>query len=44
MKGVGANRDIVLNIGNSYPLKMEFDFSEDQGHARYLLAPRIESS
>ncbi|MFW3146391.1 MAG: proliferating cell nuclear antigen (pcna) [Thermoplasmatota archaeon] len=44
MKGVGPNRDIILNIGNSYPLKMEFDFSEEAGHARYLLAPRIESS
>ncbi len=44
MKGVGANRDIVLNIGNSYPLKMEFEFSGDHGRARYLLAPRIESS
>lgn len=44
MKGIGANRDIVLNIGNSYPMKIEFDFSEDQGHARYLLAPRIEST
>ncbi len=44
MKGVGPNRDILLSIGNSYPLKMEFEFSEEKGHARYLLAPRIESS
>ncbi len=44
MKGVGPNRDIVINIGNSYPLKMEFDFAEETGHARYLLAPRIESN
>jgi len=44
MKGVGPNRDMVLNIGNSYPLRMEFDFSEEKGHAKYLLAPRIESS
>jgi proliferating cell nuclear antigen len=44
MKGVGTNRDIVLNLGNSYPLRLEFDFAEPNGHARYLLAPRIESS
>lgn len=44
MKGVGPNRDINFNIGNSYPLKMDFDFSDESGHARYLLAPRIESS
>ncbi len=44
MKGVGPNRDIILNLGNSYPLKMEFDFSEPNGHVKYLLAPRIESS
>ncbi len=44
MKGVGPNRDISLNLGNSYPLKMDFEFAEDSGHARYLLAPRIEST
>jgi proliferating cell nuclear antigen len=44
MKGVGPNRDISLNLGNSYPLKMDFDFAEGKGHARYLLAPRIEST
>jgi len=44
MKGVGSNRDIVLHLGNSYPLKLEFEFSEGNGHVRYLLAPRIESA
>jgi len=44
MKGVGANRDIVLQIGNSYPLKLEFEFSDGLGKVRYLLAPRIESA
>ncbi len=44
MKGIGANRDIELHLGNSYPLKLEFDFAEDLGHVIYLLAPRIESS
>ena len=44
MKGVGANRDIVLHIGNSYPLKLEFEFSDGLGKVRYLLAPRIESA
>ncbi len=44
MKGVGPNRDINLSLGNSYPMKLEFDFAEEQGHSRYLLAPRIESN
>ncbi len=44
MKGVGANRDIQLHLGNSYPLKLVFEFAEEKGHAIYLLAPRIESS
>jgi proliferating cell nuclear antigen len=44
MKGVGMNRDILLHIGNSYPLKLEFEFSDGLGKVRYLLAPRIESA
>lgn len=44
MKGVGTNRDIMLHIGNSYPLKIEFEFSDGLGKVRYLLAPRIESA
>ena len=44
MKGVGNNRDIQINIGNSYPLKLDFEFAEGNGKARYLLAPRIEST
>jgi len=44
MKGVGANRDLEIHLGNSYPLKMVFDFADENGHAVYLLAPRIESS
>jgi len=44
MKGVGPNRDIEFSLGNSYPLKIEFEFAEGKGHARYLLAPRIEST
>ncbi|MGA1821225.1 MAG: DNA polymerase sliding clamp [Thermoplasmatota archaeon] len=44
MKGVGNNRDIYLYIGNSYPLKLDFEFADEAGKARYLLAPRIESA
>mgnify|MGYP006284266665 CR=1 FL=1 len=44
MKGVGNNRDIEINIGDSYPLKLDFEFAEGNGKARYLLAPRIEST
>lgn len=44
MKGIGNNRDISIFLGISYPLKMEFEFADENGHARYLLAPRIESN
>jgi proliferating cell nuclear antigen len=44
MKGVGSNRDIMLFLGNSYPLKLDFEYADSSGKARYLLAPRIESA
>lgn len=34
---------IVIHLGNDFPVKMEFDIAEGEGHAMYLLAPRIES-
>lgn len=38
----GAN-GISLNLGNDYPVKIEFDLAGGNGHVTYLLAPRIES-
>ena len=34
---------IHLNLGNDYPVKIEFDIAGGNGHVTYLLAPRIES-
>jgi proliferating cell nuclear antigen len=34
---------VHLNLGNDYPVKIEFDLAGGNGHVTYLLAPRIES-
>lgn len=34
---------IIIHLGNDFPVKMEFDIAEGEGHVMYLLAPRIES-
>jgi len=43
IKAVVTSENIVMNIGTDYPVKMEFDIAKGNGHATYLLAPRIES-
>lgn len=43
VKCVGANTPITIELGRDYPIKLEFDFAEGNGHVRFLLAPRIES-
>ncbi len=41
-----VSRDTILDIelGADYPIKIQFDFADDNGNVRYLLAPRIEST
>jgi proliferating cell nuclear antigen len=34
---------VAICLGNDFPVKMEFDIAEGEGHVLYLLAPRIES-
>lgn len=43
IKSVGANTPIHVELGKDYPIKMEFDYADENGHVRFLLAPRIES-
>ncbi|MFO7991912.1 MAG: DNA polymerase sliding clamp [Thermoplasmata archaeon] len=44
IKSVSANTPINVELGKDYPIKMEFDYAEGDGHVRFLLAPRIESA
>ena len=43
LKAVSSGNTVTLQLGNDYPVKMEFDIAGGKGHVRYLLAPRIES-
>jgi proliferating cell nuclear antigen len=43
VKATGASPEVTLYLGTDYPINLEFDFAEGNGHVKYLLAPRIES-
>lgn len=43
IRATGSSEKITLNLGNDFPIRMEFDIAEGNGHVKYLLAPRIES-
>lgn len=43
MKAVSASENVIAHLGSDYPVKLEFDIAGGNGHAVYLLAPRIES-
>src|ERR1041385_3379151 len=34
---------VTLHLGSDYPVRIEFDIADGNGHIVYLLAPRIES-
>ena len=36
--------NVTLNLGNDFPVRIEFDIAEGNGHVVYLLAPRIENA
>ncbi len=42
-KIVGDASAITLHLGSDYPVRIEFDIADGNGHIVYLLAPRIES-
>ena len=44
MRAIPSQAKITLNLGNDYPVKIEFKIAEGNGEVTYLLAPRIESS
>jgi proliferating cell nuclear antigen len=44
MRAIPSQAKITLNLGNDYPVKIEFKIAEGNGDVTYLLAPRIESS
>jgi proliferating cell nuclear antigen len=43
VKAAKGSSGIHINLGNDYPVKIEFDLAGGNGHVTYLLAPRIES-
>ncbi len=42
-RAIAGGSEVKLNLGNNYPVKLEFDIAGGNGHVRYLLAPRVES-
>ena len=42
-KAISPESQVTINLGNNYPVRIEFDIAEGQGHVKYLLAPRVES-
>jgi len=43
MRAIPSQAKITLNLGNDYPVKIEFQIAGGNGNVVYLLAPRIES-
>lgn len=43
IKSVSGAELVTMHLGSDYPVKLEFDIAEGNGHVVYLLAPRIES-
>lgn len=43
VRAVPSQSKITLNLGNDYPVKIEFQIAGGNGSVVYLLAPRIES-
>ncbi|MFB6284894.1 MAG: DNA polymerase sliding clamp [Halobacteria archaeon] len=42
-KAIPRDAQLTLEIGDDYPVKMNFDIVGGDGHVTYLLAPRIEN-
>ncbi len=43
-KTAGKASQLTLDVGKDYPIKINFAFAEEHGHALYMLAPRVESA
>lgn len=42
VKSIAHSENVTMSMGTDYPVKLEFDIAEKNGHVIYLLAPRIE--
>lgn len=42
VKSIAFSDILTLNLGNNYPIKIEFDLADGEGRGAFLLAPRIE--
>ncbi len=42
-KGMSHAENITLNLGEKYPMQLDFELAEGKAKISYLLAPRIES-
>lgn len=42
-KAISGGSEVKINLGNNYPVKLEFEIAGGSGHVKYLLAPRVES-
>ncbi len=43
VKAIGSTPEVTLYLGTDYPINLEFDIADGNGHVKFLLAPRIES-
>ena len=43
IRSVSSSDKITMHLGTDYPVKLEFEIAQGNGHVEYLLAPRIES-
>jgi proliferating cell nuclear antigen len=43
VRSIPAGSVVTINLGNDYPVKLEFEIADKKGNVNYLLAPRIES-
>ena len=43
IRSISTAQNVILYLGNDYPVKMEFGLAGGKGKAVYLLAPRVES-
>ncbi|MHB8586848.1 MAG: proliferating cell nuclear antigen (pcna) [Thermoplasmatota archaeon] len=43
VKAAKGSEGVAMNLGNDFPVRLEFDIAGGNGHVTYLLAPRIES-
>lgn len=43
VRAIPSGTIVTLNVGNDYPMKVEFEVCGGNGYATYLVAPRIEN-